>query len=85
MNEILKAISAGTFFSTNLSINDKTISIDGSTFSLFTLTDFLNNIKKFPSVASITIDEINTADEGVHFKSRIDVKALAPKLSEKTK
>lgn len=84
MNEILKAISSGTFFSTNLSINDKTILIDGSTFSLFTLTDFLNGLKKFPSVAAISIDEINTADEGVRFKTRIDVKEIKPVLSDKS-
>lgn len=79
MNEILKAISSGTFFATNLSINDKSISVDGKTFSLFTLTDFLNGIKKFPSVAAISIDEISTSDEGVGFKIRIDVKDMTGK------
>ena len=76
MNEILKAISSGTFFSTNLSINNNSINVDGSTFSIFTLTDFLNSLKKFPSVAAISIDEINTADEGVRFKTRIDLKDM---------
>lgn len=77
MNEILKAISSGTFYSTNLSISGKSIIIDGNTFSIFTLTDFLNQIKKFPSVASISIDEINTVDEGIRFKTRVDVKDTA--------
>lgn len=80
MNEILKAISSGTFFSTNLSISNRSIIVDGSTFSLFTLTDFLNGIKKFPSIESISIDEINTADDGIRFKARLDIKDMSPVL-----
>lgn len=73
-NVLLGAIEKGTFFSTNLTINDRTILIDGSTFSIHTLTSFLDGLKNDPSVASITIDEINTADEGVRFKCRIEIK-----------
>lgn len=74
MNEILNAISSGTFFSTNLSINNRSINVNGSTFSIFTLTDFLNGMKQLPSVAAISIDEIDTSDNGIQFKARIDVK-----------
>lgn len=83
MNEVLKAISTGTFFSTTLSINDKSILVEGTTFSIVTLTDFLNNLKKFPSVAAISIDEINTADEGVRFKTHIDIKSLTSQQPDK--
>ena len=73
MNEILKAVSIGTFYSTNLTINQKSIQIDGTTFSIFTLTAFVDSLKKFPAVASISIDEISTTDEGVRFRVRIDM------------
>ena len=82
MNEILNAISAGTFFQTNLAINDLSISIDGNTFSIYTLTDFLNSLKSNPSVASISIDEINTAEDGVRFKSHIEIKDTSPKIDD---
>lgn len=85
MNEVLKAISAGTFFSTTLSINDKNILVDGSTFSIVTLTDFFNRLKQFPAVAAISIDEINTADEGIRFKSRIEIKNLSQAQPTKSK
>jgi len=85
MNEILKVISSGTFFATNLSINNNSILVDGSTFSIYALTDFLNNLKKFPSVSAMSIDEINTADEGVRFKTRIDIKDVAPTPKIKVK
>lgn len=78
MNEILKAISTGTFFSTSLAINDQSILVDGSTFSIYTLTDFMEGLKSFPSVSGISIDEINTADEGVRFKARIQIRDIRP-------
>lgn len=77
MNEILNAISSGTFFSTNLSINERSIQMDGNTFSIVTLTDFLNGLKDFPSVAAISIDEITAADEGVRFKARVEIKDMS--------
>ena len=77
MNEILKAVDSGTFFSTNLSISGQTIIVNGSTFSIFTLTSFLDGIKNIPSVAAISIDEINTADDGIKFKIHIDIKDLS--------
>jgi hypothetical protein len=77
MNEILQVINSGTFFSTNLSISNNNILIEGTTFSIYTLTDFVNGLKKFPSVAAISIDEINTADEGVQFKTRVDIKDMS--------
>lgn len=83
MNNLLDAISGGTFFSTNLSINAKSILVDGSTFSVLTLTNFLNSLKQYPSVAAISIDEITTTDDGVRFKVRIDIKeARAPEKSK---
>lgn len=73
MNEILKAVSNGTFFSTNLTINQKSIQIDGAALAIFTITTFVDSIKKFPAVAAISIDEINTTDDGVRFKARIEM------------
>jgi len=74
MNAVLDAVSAGTFFSTNLSINQGAISVEGSTFSIYTLTGFVEDLKEFPQVESIAIDEINTTEDGVKFKVRIVIK-----------
>ncbi len=85
MNEILNAISSGAFFSANLSINKQSIIVEGGTFSLVTLTGFLENLKNFPSVASISIEEVATSDEGVRFKARIDIKDMAPTNQQNAK
>ena len=79
MNEVLRAISSGTFFSANLTISDRTIGVEGNTFSVVTLTEFLNSLKSFPTIAAISIDEINTADDGVRFKARIEIKDIGVK------
>lgn len=85
MNEILKAISSGTFITANLTINNLTIGVEGNTFSIVTLTEFLNGLKNFPAVSSISIDEINTAEDGVRFKARVEIKDMGPKKApEKT-
>lgn len=83
MREILGAISSGVFFSTNLSISDKSVIVEGGTFSVFTLNEFLNTLKSYPSVESISIDEITTSNDGIRFKSRIDIQDTALVLSEK--
>lgn len=83
MDEILKVITSGTLFSTNLSISENSIMVEGSTFSIYTLTEFLNLIKTFPTVLSISIDEVNTSDEGVRFKVRIEIKDMSPEPTEK--
>lgn len=74
MNEILDAISSGTFFTTSLSINEQSIALNGNTFSLYTLTDFLEGLKSFPSVVAISIDEISTSNDGIKFSTRVQVK-----------
>lgn len=79
MNEVLRAITSGTFFSANLTISDRTIGVEGNTFSVVTLTEFLNSLKSFPTIAAISIDEINTADDGVRFKARIEIKDIGVK------
>lgn len=74
MNDILNTIAAGTFYSTNLTINQRNVSLDGSTFSIFTLNGFIEELKKRPSVSAISLDEITTADDGIKFKLKIEVK-----------
>lgn len=76
MNTILQDIKSGTFTSTTLSVNQSSINLSGSTFSIFTLNSFVNVIKQYPNVTAINIDEINTGDQGLKFKLTIQLKEL---------
>jgi hypothetical protein len=75
MNEILETISNGTFFNTNLSISNDSIIAEGNSFSVSTLNDFIESVKKLPSIDSISLDEISTTDTGVKFKISINIKS----------
>lgn len=74
MNAVLNNISSGILFQTSLSINQTGATIDGTTFSVTTLSNFIENMKSLPMVNSISLDEIDTSSEGVKFKLRIAIK-----------
>lgn len=84
MQAIIEAISENTFSSTSLTVNDTIINLNGNTFSIFTLNSFIEEVKLYPSIASISIDEINTSDQGIKFKVRIDMKKMTKKAPAKT-
>ncbi len=67
MNEVIKTVSEGTLFNTKFTINENTATIDGTTFSIATLTNFIEQLKNTPTVAEISVSEINTTTAGVDF------------------
>ena len=73
MNEVLKAVRAGTFFSTNLSISEKSAAFNGTTFSIQTLANFIESLKQLPVVSGISVNEVSTSSEGVQFEILIDM------------
>ncbi len=83
MNDILKSISAGSFSSTNLSVNQNAISINGIAFSIFPLNSFIEKLKQNPNVASISLDEVAGADQGIRFKLNIQLKTKTIAVNEK--
>lgn len=68
LDVVNKTITEGTLFDTKFTINDKTASIDGTTFSITTLTNFIQTLKNTPTVTEISVSEINTSAAGVDFK-----------------
>ena len=74
MNEILDSIARGNFSSTNLTVAQHTISINGIAFSIFPINSFLEKLKENPNVVSITLDEVSGAAQGVQFKLTVEVK-----------
>lgn len=75
---ILQSILDGkknTYFITkNLSINQDTIVIEGTAFSIFSINNFIEEVKKDPMVIAINLDEIESISEGVNFKLNIELK-----------
>ncbi|HVZ67468.1 MAG TPA: PilN domain-containing protein [Patescibacteria group bacterium] len=74
MKEILASMSTGDFSSTNLTVSQKSININGVAFSIFPINNFIEELKKNPNVTSISLDDISSTDEGVKFKMTIELK-----------
>ncbi len=74
MNGILQSITKGDFSSTNLSVNENNIGINGTAFSIFPINNFIQSLKKNPNVISISLDNISSTTEGIQFKVNIELK-----------
>lgn len=74
INDILAAISQGSFSSTNLTVNQNNININGFAFSIFQLNNFIENLKGNPNIVSISLDDVSSVNEGIQFKLRIELK-----------
>lgn len=76
MNSILQSVSAGNFTSTNLTIDINSIRFDGVAFSIFPINSFIDQLKKNPSVTSISLDDVASTARGVQFKLTIELKEV---------
>lgn len=74
MNNIQKSVAQGDFSSTNLSIDQNSIKLDGVTFSIFTINSFIDALKKNPDVSSISLDDVASTTTGIQFKLTIELK-----------
>lgn len=84
MNEILSSVSQGSFTSTNLTVNQNRISINGIAISIFPLSSFIDELKTNPKIISISLDEITSVTEGIQFKLNIELEEVAPQNSNNT-
>lgn len=74
MNEILSSISAGNFSSTDLTIDQLSIRLDGIAFSIYPVNAFIEELKKNPHVSSISLDDFSSTTDGIKFKISIELK-----------
>src|SRR3990172_8894162 len=80
MNQILDSIAKGNFSSTNLTVAQHTISVNGVAFSIFPINNFLEKLKGNPNVVSITLDEVSGAALGVQFKLTVELKQRVKRI-----
>jgi len=71
---ILNDISTGEFTSTNLAVSSNVITVNGTSFSVFSVNNFIEDLKQNPNVASISIDEVTSSINGVKFRINIELK-----------
>ena len=74
MNTVLTTIADGRFTSTNLAVNQNSITLSGTSLSIFSIDNFVEEMKKNSSIISISIDELSSVDDGIRFKINIETK-----------
>lgn len=67
INVLFNAINTSNFSSPNLSISGTAISLDGIAPSVVDVNSFVSVIKKYPTVRSISLDDLESSDQGIKF------------------
>lgn len=74
LNDLVSYLNTNEFISTNLNVSDTQVVIDGQTYSIFTLNNLVSHLKQNPEVTSISIDQLNSLDQGISFKVTTRIK-----------
>lgn len=74
LKQLTKSLSTSDFSETNLSMANDTIGISGKTFNVFTLNKLVDQLKSNPNVTSISIDSLNSVEQGLEFKLTTQLK-----------
>lgn len=70
---LVSTLNSGQFSSTNLTVTNNLIGIDGKTTSIFNLNTLIDQIKKNPDVTNISIDSLASVDLGIQFKLNVTI------------
>lgn len=68
LNSILQNIQKNQILATKFNLNENSIIFGGTTPSVFTLADFINNLKSQPDISSINVGKVNSLPRGVDFE-----------------
>ncbi len=78
LSDLVTYLNTNDFISSNLNVADTTVSIDGESYSIFTLNSLIAKLKKNPEVVSISINELTSLAQGVRFK--VSAQLLEPNI-----
>lgn len=74
MNSIIQTVSTGNFSSTTLTIDQETINFEGIAVSIFPINSFIDTLKKNTNIASISLDDVTSTNQGIQFKIAVELK-----------
>ncbi|RJQ27471.1 hypothetical protein C4577_01420 [Candidatus Parcubacteria bacterium] len=75
LNTLISSIESQNLTVDSFLMSQSSIAIEGQTFSIFVLNDFIENLKKTPDIKSINIDQITNRKSGIDFKVVIEMEA----------
>ena len=74
LKQLTKSLSSSDFSETTLSLANDIIGISGKTYNVFTLNTLVEQLKTNPNVNSISIDSLNSVEQGIEFKLTTQLK-----------
>lgn len=80
LKSIISILNNGQFSSTNLTVTNSLIGIEGNTASIFNLNTLIDTIKKNPDVTTISLDELASVGSGIQFKLSVTLNEKEPTL-----
>lgn len=80
INDLTILLNSNEFLESNLIATADTISIDAQAYSVFTVNSLIETLKKNSIVTNISLDELASQDQGVHFKLSAKVQRPEAKL-----
>jgi hypothetical protein len=73
INEIITTLKTGNFENTNISISKNTVRLTGNATSVFAVNSLINDIKQYPNVGNIRLDELNSTDQAIQFTIAVEL------------
>ncbi len=73
ISKITGAISKGVFTTDNLVINEQRIQFEGASLSIFSIYNFIEELKNDSNIYAITLDEVTSSSQGIRFTLIIDL------------
>ena len=73
ISKITGAISKGVFTTDNLVINEQRIQFEGASLSIFSIYNFIDELKNDSNIYAITLDEVTSSSQGIRFTLIIDL------------
>lgn len=74
INDISTVLGGPEFLSGNITATQNSVSIDGQVYSIFTLDKLIDIIKKNPNTTSLSLDEVESGEQGIKFKITAQMK-----------
>lgn len=68
INSLTKILSSNSFIKSDINATDDGINVDGQVYNIFTLNDLVDTLKDNPNIVGISVDDVTSTDQGVHFK-----------------
>lgn len=74
IDQIVSLIKDGAFSSTNITVDQAAIRLEGTAFSIIPVNNFIDTLKENKDVVSISLEDVTSSPLGVQFKLIVETR-----------